>query len=142
MNWTIIFNTALGFLMTGLGYFIRRMMRKYERALVAAELARRQAAAKELTELKALVKELNETVKGYSKEQAAMKSFLTAWARRLTDEVGKVLKMSAKDVDELRELLDGLIKFLGAAKDSEGESSIKQIGEELWLVHKKKESVG
>ncbi len=141
MNWTIVANTALGFLMTGLGFLIRRLMRKYERALVAAEAARRIAATSELAELKALVKELNVAVSKVTQEQAAMKTFLTGWASKLTGEVGKIFKMSQKDVDELRELLDGLIKFMGAAKDSPDENSVKQIGEDLWLVHKKKENI-
>lgn len=123
--------------MTGLGWLIRRMMIKYERALVAAEQTRRQVAETELAELKKLISGLHSAVSRVTKEQEAIKIFLGDWARKLTTEVGSLLKFNQKDTDELREVLEGLLKFLGSARNSEDETAIKQIGKDLWLVHKK-----
>lgn len=132
---TAVICTVITCGMGGIGWAIRRGLRKYEAALKAAEASRAKLSEKELTELKSLVMSLQTSVQNLTSNNRELKGFLAGWAKRLTGEVEKILKLSNGEVEELRGILDGLINFLGAAKNSD-DTTIKQIGDDLYLVHK------
>lgn len=124
------------FVLMGIGWMIRHCWRRYEKALVAAEKLRRQAAENQLTELKNVVAGLHTDISNLRREHEAMKVFLGNWARELTGNFSEQLKISQGDVEELRGTLDGLVEFFGAAKNNEKSSGI-MVGKDMILIHRK-----
>lgn len=138
MNWTVIADTVVTLCLGGLGWAIRRGWLKYERALVAAEKLRREAAESELTQLRVIVAGVHEAMSKLTHNQGELKKFLHDWAEKLVSRVSDTLKLSQDHADELRGVLTELTTFLAVSKDSD-ETTVKQIGKDTFLVHKKKE---
>lgn len=138
MNWTVILDTVVTLCLGGLGWVIRRGWLKYERALVAAEKARRDAAEKELTQLRVIVAGVHEAMSKLTHNQAELKKFLGNWSKELVEKIGDTLKLGQQDAEKLAGVLTELNLFLAFSKDSD-ETAVKQIGKNTFLVHKKKE---
>lgn len=137
MSWTVILQGSVPVALAGFGWLVRRGLIKYERALVSVEKLRREMAEKELGRVSEAVQDVTRAVARVTQDHEAMKKFLGDWAHRFTGEVGNLLKLSQKDVDELKGVLGEMSGFLTASKDTQ-ESAVKQIAKDVFLVHKPK----
>lgn len=135
-----ISQVILAFALMGFGWVFRRCWRRYEKALVKAEAARRQVVETELREIRAVVslfrKELDRLEHDYMRDHAALKEYLTKWARELNGNFSEQLKINQQDVAELREALNALASFFAQAKNNEKSSGI-MVGKDMILIHRK-----
>ncbi len=60
---------------------------------------------------------------------------MIAWARNLEAQVSGQLKLHEGDIEELRETLRGFVQFFQMPGDP-GATKVKQIGKDLFLVHR------
>ncbi len=131
-------NLSIPVVLGGVGWFIRRCIVKYERALVSAERQRAHAAEKELEEIKAVVAGLHAAMAKVTRDHEAMRSFMTEWGRKITGEFNSLLKLSQSDVDELKGALSGMVTLLGPVE----KTSVKEIAKDVYLVKKPPEKKG
>lgn len=119
-----------------LGWIIRHAILKYERALISAEKARREALESKLSEMKQVIAGLHTLVTTDAKNRENLKIFLARWALELKGSVADQFKLHSTEIEDLRSLLNTLVTFFNASKDSE-KSSATQIGKDLFLIHRK-----
>lgn len=155
MHWGEILQALLVGAVGSVGFIIRRGWRKYEHALKENERLRAAAQARELEDLKTAVTGFHVTVAKLTHNEEVMRKFIIGFARKFTTEIAKTLKLSQKDADQLKGVLDGLTEFLGSIKNGteakinisaalkeSTETDVKQIGKDSFLVHTHKKKGG